>query len=174
LAATYSGAWALFPLPQKWVQAHLAGRDISAAYVVLRPPHAKDVAADYAPCDPPQRVVLGIQEKDGLVREHLSSCLYYCAPGDTSQNLYKGLWGSLTHLSGISLSLASDDSLEITEYYQKKAFVPPALDELSPAPPNTPVESELRTHKQRVDAAQFQFSGRSAGSCIALEEADLP
>lgn len=168
--AAEQGSWQVFDLPLKWVEKHWKGPAPARVYVALAPPHPEDIAAGYGTCFTPQRVVLGVVEANRAVREKTAICLHYCAPGDSPEASYRGLWGPSTHLEGITLQVLDDGSIDVIEHYRKRAFVPPDIHENLRVVNKLRYEEGVRIRHDAIRPSDFAFSERTASSCVALEQ----
>lgn len=162
--------WQLFYLPKDWIERHLEGPAPVRAYVALVPPHREDLEADYSPCSPPSRIVLGVVGADGSIRETLVACVYYCEPGDRPGSVYRDLWGALTHIEGITVQILEDGSIDVIEHFRKRGFVSPNVEEDTRIVDKLCYEGSAKIRHHRIMPSDFVFQEKSAGSCIGLEE----
>lgn len=126
------GSWQLFWLPDSVLTATQKKQNIKL-YLSFLPPHAKDLASDYAPCWSPPRLILGYVDTDGKVSERLVQCLHYC---DESKPIH----GSLLYAEGVHVTTKDNNELVVTVHYKKRTFTPPngqtLLTPSSTAPPS--------------------------------------
>jgi len=165
-----AATWQIFYLPKHWIQRYLKALNPALAYVALLPPHTDDLGADYAPCMAPSRIVLGIVSKSGEVRERIASCLYYCESGDRPGNVYKDLWGSLTHLEGITVQILDTGPIDVIQHYRKRGFTPPDIEEDVDVVNKIQFEGNAKLRHHVVVPSDFIFYGKTAGPCIDMEE----
>jgi hypothetical protein len=153
------GVWQEFRLPDPWIQEHLATLSPRRAVLSLLPPHPGDYAA-FTPCSPPSRVVLGVVDEEMVLHEHLLLCADACASEAQPE-----LWGYRSQLTGISVSVHGDGSLDVAARYRERS------DEPAPGATTPPVQGEERARHHRISPAELGAAAQRSeaiATCGAL------
>jgi len=163
------GAWQVFVLPRQWILEHLPKPQPAVVYVSLLPAHTDDILQNQGACAPPQRIVLGLMYPDRSRRERTHACLHLCGMEQAGSEPYRGLWGSETHLEGMTATLRNDGSIDLIEHYRKLAFMTPEVAEDPNVVNKRRFEEAPKRLHRIVSPKDFRFSGRDATSCVAGE-----
>ena len=170
--AAGQGTWQVFYLPAEWTEKHWTGAAPARVYLALAPPHPEDLELYTSTCSPPPRIILGIVDHGGTIREHRGRCVHYCAAGDRPGHMHRDLWGPQTHLQGVTLRILDDGTVDVVEHFRKIAFMPPEVYEDPKVIDRLRFEEGTRIRHEYIKASEFVFQGREAGSCAALEEGE--
>jgi hypothetical protein len=166
---TEEGAWQVFDLPADWVARHLGRAGAAGAYVALAAAHPEDIR-QRGSCAAPPRIVVGVVQASGSVREHTALCLHYCGAPESDGRPYRGLFGTHTHLQGITLQILDDGTLDVIEHFREVAFVAPEVYEDPRVVDKLRYNPDVRILHDTLRPSAFKFTGDRAQSCVALEE----
>ena len=170
LLPTAEGSWQVFDLPLGWA-AHFLGEPYPLrAYISLAPVDPADIEGDPgSPCPAPQRIVLGVVEADQARRERTLACLEVCGP-EGGETLYRGLFGSATHLQGVTAELLEDGSIDLVEHYRELAFMTPEVAEDPTVVDKLSYQGAPKLLHRTITPSEFRFKGRVAAPCVAPEK----
>lgn len=166
---TEEGAWQVFDLPADWVTRHLGRGGAAGAYVALAAAHPEDIR-QRGSCAAPPRIVVGVVQPNGSVREHTALCIHYCGAPEPDGRPYRGLFGTHTHLQGITLQILDGGTLDVIEHFREVAFVSPEVLEDPRIVDKLRYNPDVRILHDTLRPSDFRFTGDRAQSCVALEE----
>jgi len=157
------GSWQLFALPKSWLSRYWVEPQAKQAYIILRGPAVSDLSVDFAPCWSPSRLLFGVIGHDDSVTEKLLECVNFC---DFSKTDSQELWGSQTHLQGITVRVLKDGQLEIHKHFRKRAFVPPG-SALKESELGVQYEDQKTIRVVRYSVKQIGGLNASNNSCVS-------
>ena len=166
---TEEGAWQVFDLPSDWVARYLGQAGVAGTYVALAPAHPEDIRSRGS-CSATPRIVVGVVRANGSVREHTALCLHYCGAPESDGRPYRGLFGTHTHLQGITLQVLDGGTLDVIEHFREVAFVPPEVLEDPRVIDKLRYTPDVRILHDTLRPSAFRFAGDQAQSCVALEK----
>ena len=156
------GVWQKFRIPDAWIREHLSEIAPRRAVLTLRPPHPGDYA-DFSPCSPPSRLVVGIVDAEMVLQEHLLVCLYAC-----DESVDAVLWGYRSHLVGVSIDLHEGGDLDVAAHYRRRSDEPAAID--GPASFTSATGDEERVRHHRLTPADVRAAIQRSGTVSTCGE----
>jgi hypothetical protein len=130
--------------------------------VRVRGPAVSDLSVDFAPCLSPSRLLFGVIGHDDSVTEKLLECENFC---ELSKTDAQELWGSQTHLQGITIRVLNDGQIEIHKHFRKRAFVPPG-SVLEQSELGVQFEDQKTIRVVRYSAKQLAGLNTTNNSCV--------
>jgi len=168
LHSPQAGRWQIIHIPMSWQKRYWSDASYQSAYIALRGPDANDLA-NYAPCQAPSRLFLGIEDQEDQRQEYLLTCLDTCSAKDNAKKVYRDLWARDTHLAGVTAQLLQSGEIEIIEHFleilhhndRKRA------SDVAQVEKNIfGQEKRLRSHKFSVTDFKNAIKSKSSSSCI--------
>jgi len=166
---TEEGAWQVFDLPTDWVARHVGKANVASAYVALAPAHQEDIRQSGS-CAAPPRILVGLVQANGSIREHTALCLHYCGAPEPDGQPYRGLFGTHTHVQGITLQILGNGTLDVIEHFREAAFVSPETFEDPLIVDKLRFNPGVRIVHDSLRPSAFRFTGDQAQSCGAVEK----